>query len=319
MLQGFFMWFVLCVRFRQLIRLLQAAGWGILLVLLVVTAGLWIPLMARFSALNVLQVAVLGLFSGSALQLFRPDFRFLRQAALPAWRICLLDTLLLLSPFAVLLLVFGNWPAALTLPAGGLLANWLPAGRMAGALARKARFTLPFLPPDLFEFHTAVRRYPPAWLLVAALQAGSGFHIAFFLVAVALGLLLLGTVFEFAEPKELLPSGKPELWRKWRRNSAAIQFFFLPAYGLALFGQPEYAWLVLYAALSLAVLLTLLFFYKYSVWQPGLERLGGGPFAAIGMLCVLLPGGILIALPMSIWTARKAFRRMTNWWAEFKM
>lgn len=297
--------------------MLDATGWGILLVLLLVTAGLWIPALARLVEVGPGLSGFLGFLLGGLVQSGRPDRSFLNKTAFPAWKVGLTDLFLALLPGALLLFIMGNWPAALCFWGAGLVAAIIPAGQLSGISRRKARFSIPLIPPDLFEWHTAIRRYPLGWLLVALLQLGAGFHIAFFLSAVAIGLMLLGAVFEFAEPKELLPGDRRALLRKWRRYALALHLFFLPAYGLGAIGQWEHIWLVLYAVLALETMLALVFFYKYSVWQPGLERLSGSVFTAIGLVLVLLPGGILAALPMAVWTAVKAVRRMQYWWNEY--
>ncbi len=302
------MLFFLAVRLRQAFRLLRMAGWGILLILLFVTAGIWAPALSQFGGLSPVFAGALGWLLAGSVHFGRSDAAFIRQMELSAGQVFLLDTGLMLLPGSMLLLGLGNWPAALAFLSGvGVLA--LPAGRLAGRWRKKARFSLPFIPRDLFELRAAVRRYPLAWALAGLVQLGAAYHIAFFLGAVAAGLLLLGTVFEFSEPKELLPDSRRALLSKWRRNALVLHLFYLPAYGLAALGQPGHGWLILYAAAALETVLALLFFYKYSVWRPGAERVSGGVFTAIGLLLVLLPGGLLAAIPMAVWVGWKGLRR----------
>jgi len=308
------MWFLFSVRLKQVYRMLNATGWGILLVLLVVTAGLWIPALARLAEIGPVLAGALGFLLGILIQSSRADRTFLQKVELPTWKIYLLDLSMALLPVSLLLLVLGNWLAAPCFLCAGLLAALLPAGQLTGVGNWKARFEIPLIPPDLFEWRAAIRRFPLGWLLVGVLQWGAGFHIAFPLVSLGAGLMLLGAVFEFAEPKELLPIDQRALLRKWRRYALALHLFFLPGYLIAAFWQWEYIWLILYAALALEAMLALLFFYKYSVWQPGLERVSGSVFTAIGLVLVLLPGGILAALPMAVWTGAKALRRMAYWY-----
>ena len=78
--------------------------------------------------------------------------------------------------------------------------------------------------------------------------------------------------------------------------------------------QWSYYWLLLYAILALETLLALAFFYKYTLWQPGMQRLTGSLYAAIGMLLVLVPGGILAAIPLAVWTTVRGVQRLDNWW-----
>lgn len=302
------MMFFLKVRLRQAFRLLRMAGWGILLILVLVTAGIWAPALSHLGGMSPVFACGLGWLLVGIVHLGRSDAPFIRQMELPAGQVFLLDTGLMLLPGSMLFLGLGNWPAALAF-LSGIVVLALPAGCLAGRWQKKARFSLPFIPCDLFELRAAVRRYPLGWALAGLLQLGATHHIAFFLGAVAAGLLLLGTVFEFLEPKELLPDSRRALLSKWRRNALALHLFYLPAYGLAALGQSGHGWLILYAAAALETLLALLFFYKYSIWRPGSERISGGVFTAIGLLLVFLPGGILAAIPMAVWVGWKGLRR----------
>ncbi|MCC6459179.1 MAG: hypothetical protein IT260_01835 [Saprospiraceae bacterium] len=302
------MGFLILVRCQQLLRLLRAAGWGLLLVLLVVTAGVWAPGLLRLSSVPPFWLSGLGLLLAGSVHLGRSDGSFIHQMPFPPWQTCLIDTALLLLPGSLLLVAIGNWPAALAFFAG-LAVVVLPLGGLSGRWRKKARFKVLFLPPDLFELRSAVRGLPVGWLLAFLLQLGAGWHIAAFVGAVVLVLVLLGTVFEALEPKELLPRNRRALLRKWRRNALALHLFFSPAYVLALLWQTEFYWLILYAAVAIECLLALLFFYKYALWYPGREQLGSSVFTAIGLLLVVLPGGILVALPMAVWAGWKGLRR----------
>ena len=309
------MWFLITIRFRQLYRMLRATGWGILAVLVLVTAGLWIPALVRLETLTPTLALGAGLVLAAFIHFNRSDGSLTRQMALPVGQTGLVDTALALSPGVVLLLLMGNWPAALAFT-GGLAVAALPMGGLAGAWRKKAKFSIPVLPADLFEWRSGIRRYPLGWLLSGLLQWGAGLHMGFFLAALGIGLVLLGTLFESLEPKELLPEGQYALLRKWRRYALALHIFFLPAYTLGLLGQAMPFWLVLYGLAALETLLALLFFYKYSVWRPGLEQATGSAFTTIGLLLVLIPGGILAAVPLAGWVAYKGIRQMNQWWGK---
>lgn len=303
------MGFLFMVRLLQAFRLLRGAGWGILVILVLVTAGIWAPVLMSLVDLTPQLAGGLGIFIAATLHLGRSDAQFIRQMRWPVWQICLLDTCLFLLPGAILFLVLGNWSAAAAFCTGlGVIA--LPAGGFAGQWTKKAGFPVPLIPVTLFEWRASIRRYLPFWVLAGLLQLGAFHHIAFFLVAIATGMLLLGAVFEFLEPKELVPPNRKALLSRWRQNALALHLFYAPGYVLALAGHPGQFWLILYAGAALETLLALSFFYKYSVWSPGLERVSGGVFTAIGMLLALVPGGLLIAIPMSIWISWKAVRRM---------
>jgi hypothetical protein len=308
------MWFLFSLRIKQAFRLFRETGWGILLVLVVVTAGVWVPALARLAALSPGLAFGAGIVLAGWLHLGRSDGTLIKQTALPAWKICLLDTALALLPVGLFLLLATNYTAAAAW-FGGLAVVLLPNSTLAKVQYRRLRFDVPGLPVSLFELRTAVRSFPVGWVLALLLQMGVWYHIAFLLAAVAWGLMLVSITFQFLEPVALLPRDKHALWVKWRQYALILFAFFLPGFLQALIWQSDYLWLILYAAAAFQTYLMLTFFYKYAVWRPGLQGLSGNTYSLIGLLLVLMPGGLLIALPMA---ARAAFRARTtiqNWCA----
>lgn len=303
------------IRIKQAYRLLQETGWAILLVLVVVTAALWVPALDKLSQATPSQALFLSLIIGLALQLSRKDRTFLQQLALPAPLVCLADLCLLLGMPAAFLLATGNYLAALAM-AGGLGAALLPPGLAAGIRTGRANLSLAVIPLFLFELRATGRQQAGGWLLTALLQAGIWLHIGFFLGTLLLGLVLLSSSFEYLEPKELLPVHHRELIRKWRRTAAIFHLFFSPAYLQVLIWQPGYFWLLVYAIAALETQLALVFFYKYALWQPGVQRLSATLYTAIGLILILLPGGILIAVPLAAWTTRRGLKRIKQWWSR---
>lgn len=305
------MLFFLQLRFRQIHRLLRHAGWGILLFLLLVTAGVWLPQLERLAQAPAYALSGAGIFLAGYVHLGRKDVAFLYQTSLPAGTICLLDLVLVLTPGVLFFLAVGNPSGALAF-GSGLATLALPPGLLAGMGGHRTVARRTGVPLDLFEWRSAARRHFWGWLVAAALQAGVWFHLGFFLAAVALTLVLVSAVFDYAEPAVLLPAGRAALLRKWRRYALCWHLFLLPAYGQGLLAQSVSPWLVLYAAGALEVLLAWSYFYKYARWRPG--RVGGGGIApALGLLLVLLPGGILAVFPMACWAMTGALRRMRDW------
>ena len=201
------MHYFILIRLKQAYRLLQEAGWGLLLVLIVVTAALWIAALDELARATPYTVLALSLLTGFGIQLSRTDRSFLEKLTTPTWKVYLGDLCLVLAPLALFLVLVGNLsaaPAMLT----GLVAALFPPGILAGVWTRKSTIRIPFLPPGLFELQAAVRRYPWAWAAAFLLQFGVWHHFAFFLGAKFIGLILLGSTFEYLEPKDLLPADR---------------------------------------------------------------------------------------------------------------
>jgi len=306
------MGFLCTLRLRQVYRALRETGWGILLVLLLVTAGLWVPALTRLADLSPVLAGAVGLVFADWLHLGRRDGTFLQQTALPAWKVCLLDTGLLLLPGVVFFLLSKNYGAAAAWGCG-IAAVLLPNGALANMRYLAPKFTLPGVPLNLFEWQTSFRGFPAGWLLAVFLQFGAWYHIAFLLAAIILGMLLWSMAFQYVEPIALLPRSTRALFAKWRQYALWTLVFFLPGVLLAAAWQTDYTWLILYAVVALEIYLMLVFFYKYAVWRPGLQGVSGNSHAMIGLLLVLMPGGLLIALPMAARAAFRARKKVANW------
>jgi len=306
------MGFLCKLRLKQLYRALRETGWGILLVLVVVTAGLWIPALARVADLSPTIAGAAGLVLAAWLHLGRRDGIFLQQTALPAWKICLLDTALILLPGIIFFLLSANYRAAAAWGCG-IAVVLFPNSALANVQYLAPKFTLPGVPLSLFEWHASLRSFPAGWPAVVLLQFGAGYHIAFLLVAVILGMMLISTMFQHLEPIALLPRNSRVMWAKWRQYALLVPMFFLPGVLQALIWQTDYVWLILYAAVALETYLLLAFFYKYAVWRPGLQGISGNSYSLIGLLLVLMPGGLLIALPMAAWAVFRARTTLRLW------
>lgn len=305
------MGFLCKLRWKQIYRALRETGWGILLVLLLVTAGLWAPALLRLAGLSPGLAAAAGFGIAGWLHLGRKDGSFLQQTALPAWKVCLLDTGMLLFPGTIFFLFSANYAAAAAW-SSGIAVVLLPNGALANMRYISPKFTLPGVSFGLFEWHTSLRFFPAGWLLAVFLQLGAWYHIAFLLAAVILGMLLVSMMFQFVEPITLLPRDTHAMWAKWRRYLLLFLVFFLPGILQALIWQRDYGWLTLYALVTLETYLTLVFFYKYAVWRPGLQSISNNSHSLIGLLLVLMPGGLLVALPMAARAVYRAQKKLTN-------
>lgn len=305
------MGFLCKLRLSQFYRALRETGWGILLAMLVVTAGLWAPALLRLADLSPGLAGAAGFVIAGWLHLGRKDSGFLQQTALPAWKVCLLDTGLLLLPGTVFFLFSANYAAAAW--SSGIAVVLLPNGALANMRYISPKFTVAGVPFQLFELHTSFRGFPAGWLLAGLLQLGTWHHIAFLLASVILGMLLVSTMFQYLEPVALLPGSTGAMWAKWRQYALLILVLFTPGILPAIVWQPDYFWLILYAVIALETYLMLAFFYKYAVWRPGLQGISGNSYSLIGLLLVLMPGGLLIAWPMTAWVAFRANKQMASW------
>lgn len=309
------MWFLCKLRFKQAYRLLQETGWGILLILVLVTAGLWAPALIWLSDLPARHALVIGLALAGWLHLWRSDRDFLHQTERHPWKVYFLDTSLLLLPGTIFFLLSKNFDAAAAWYFGAVVVL-LPGSTLANIRYMQPRFDVPWMPVQWFELYTSLRSFPAGWVLAALLQLGTWDHIAFFVAAIVWGLMLASSMFQTIEPGVLLPRGQRSLLAKWRHYALLWFIFYLPGTVQALIWQTDYLWLVAYALVALEAYLALVFFYKYAVWRPGLQGLSGNAYGAVGILLVLIPGMLLIALPMVVWAAFRARKKVANWNGE---
>jgi hypothetical protein len=288
------------IRFRclQLVRMVRTAGIGILLAMLVVTVPFWTKGLVALGGISVGTLAVLSVGGCTVLHLFRSDADFLAKGGLSIRQNALADYLLVCGALSIVPLVCFNWvavPAAFA----GLVAVVLPLGALVSHHTSRARFALAWLPPKAIEWRYLLRTQWPILLLAAALIFFSYIHVGFYAVPMTLVAGMLPAAFEHLEPDVLRPVDHRAMLSRWRTNARWMYLWLVPTAAYFLFFH--FAWwpMVLYAVLAYESLLGLLTAYKYHAWQPGRRRLYGGGIPTIAAMASIIPGGLVVLLPLA--------------------
>jgi hypothetical protein len=296
---------LLTLRLRQAARLLHSAGPGYLLLLLLVTAGLWLSVLGSLNELTPAVALVLGALLVGLVHLRRGDIAFLLKLEVPIRALLLCEYLLLLLPITILILLFGRSEAAGTFWASGTLSLILPlhtsTGRRYGWMP-----ALHWLPLRLFELRIALRRNWLGFGLAWGLGLASFQHFAFYIASAAITGLLLMPAFEAFEAKDLIHYSQNFLWKKFGQNLQAVLIAMIPATTLLLLFQPAYWFLAAGALVYFTFLLFFAIIYKYACYRPGLKSVPPGNFTAIYLILLLIPGGILANFVLCIIYYRRA-------------
>jgi hypothetical protein len=304
------MLFWLRFRLAQVYRLLQDTGWGILLLLIVVTAGLWLRALQGLSVLADWQIGAAAHAGIGFLHLRRADGRFLRQSQRHLPDLLLIDYGLILLPFALFLGLFFRFWAVI-----GLLTAlaWAFAPLRAELRTSDQKvLPLPVISPVAFEWYHIIRSQGLLLLLGILLQLGTGRHFGFFAGGAALVLLTLPAGFDYVGPHTMLPQSSPEFVRRWRALAKVLHLTLLPGYLLMLAFQIKYWWLALYVFGAAEIYLLLCFVFKLHSWQPDRARAYNATVLGLSWMFLLLPGLIVVPLGQGLWFFRKIRQRFFN-------
>jgi hypothetical protein len=297
-------------RLQQSWRLIQTAGLGLLLVGLVVTAGItatvvaWL-LQATPQALSAVSIALCGYVHWS-----RADTRLLRQLHGPAWRFYLIDYGLICVLLALAPLYQGHFLGVITAFAGMLWAFSPVAPALP--IRNSIRMNWSWLPADAFEWRYNIRQQGLGWVLLALpILLATYWHWGFFMTFMVIFLLLLPAGYDHLEPPALFPATRAVALKRWRAQAKVLYVLLLPAWGWLLLTQFKWWWLGLYLLVAAELLLLLCTTYKWYVWAPSRRRVLNGNVISIGMLGLLIPGGIIGTLGLTIYyfiRSKKTFR-----------
>ncbi len=290
------------LRFRllQIVRMVRTAGIGILLAMLVVTLPMWTNGLVGLGAIVPASMAALSAGACGLLHLFRSDADFLRKGALPLWQYALADYLLICAVIALAPLAAANWISVLAAFAG-LVCTGLPMGMFLSKKSQRARFALQWLPPQAIEWRLLLRAQWPILLLTALLVVPCYIHVGFYGVAMTLAAGLLPAAFEYLEPFALRPPHRTAMLRRWRANARWMYLWLVPTGAYFLYFHAAWWPMVLYVVLVYESLLALFTAYKYHAWQPGRRRLYGGGIATVGTLAAIMPGGLVVLVPLAVY------------------
>ena len=292
--------FWLQFRLRQFIRVLRAAGLGILLVLVVLTMPFWAKGMVHLSEMDIFSMGVIAFIGIGLLHLLRTDHLFLRKGHLSLWQYYVVDYGCLCCLLAFIPLINGHWWTALVAFSGLFWAIVSP-GLWLTNKSERQKLSLRWLPPPAFEWRMILRTQWPIWLFLFVLILFCPIHVGFYAVGMVFPAMFLASGYEHLEPYIMRPSNFQAFIGRWRSNARWLYLWLVPTSLYFLFFHPQWWPLVVYHWLNYEAYLALLSIYKYNAWAPGRRRIYGGAITTVGGMSVLMPGGLIVLVGMAIW------------------
>jgi hypothetical protein len=300
--------FWITFRLRQVMRLLHAAGLGLLLVLLVVTVGLWLKVLTLFFEAPDWGIAAMVHAALAWIHYQRRDEAFLRQSLRPVWQFALADYVLLLVPLCLLLAFAERY---LAIPGVMTATLWalIPLRKPGAALRAQPLFSLAWIPFRAYEWYFVVRAQWPLLILGLLFFGATIFHFGFFIAGCFIGLMSLPLGFEHLAPANMQAQTYREWWQRWRLLAKVMHGYLLPGYLTLLLFQGAYWPLGLYAAFAFESFLLLCFTGSALAWQPERRRIYGDSLNAVMLILLLIPGGVLVVAGLAIWRLIKIYNR----------
>ncbi len=174
----------------------------------------------------------------------RKDIPFLKKVFVKRWRwVIILEAVVIYH-----ILLFGNIHYTADSMALFSLPLFILLGFISPVIRHDAAFHWNFIPDDLFEWKSFLRKN--TWLATLGLVIiwCSAYHPVTFILAAVLALDYLSHIYELNENKEMLEMyfRKYTLKQKLRRNSLFVNALLLPAYGLFLILHPAESLYILY-------------------------------------------------------------------------
>jgi len=205
-----------------------------------------------------------------------------------------------------------NWWPMLFGQATIFLIAFLPLSQKS-ILERKTFLPLGWIPTDLYEWRMAFRRYGVLLILIWLIGVLGFWFVGATMVSIILFTLMMTSIFEVLENKEmLLSNGHPKtiVQRKCLRHFQWLNLIFLPHHILffALHAKYWYIWLAV--VLSSGAIISFAIFKKYSSWMPKRKRIYSS--TQVGLFCLFgyFPFFWPVAIAWFIIFYRKANKRM---------
>ncbi|UTW64355.1 hypothetical protein KFE98_09515 [bacterium SCSIO 12741] len=304
------------LRVRQFFRQAREVGWVFIILVAGLTVGVWGRAIPFVQEADEMHMAGAGLAFALSVHLKRRDFPFLSKLQLPIRLALTVEYSLMLLPFSLLIVWIGSLSQGIAFFASGLAVVILGANTLSGRGGGKWPWDLGrYLPLDLFEWKSSLRRYPLAWVVAYGLLIFTWYHPLFLIFGVIIVLLLLLSLYEEVEPQVLFPKSATELRRKWWRQSIGLQITLFPFYLILLATRADFWFVIPVAILLLGMLQSFFLFNKYASYIPFEKALPSSVTHSVFAALLIIPGGLIINLFWCYGQYKKAVKMLTQFYA----
>lgn len=309
--------YILRLRAKQLYRILQDIGWVLLAVFLLVSFGMFFSAGASLMKIDS-WYAIPGWFILLlSIDYSRKDKAFLVsifQDTKSLWLHYLTEYTLMSLPILVFQSFLQNWLVLLLLIIVILLISWL-ALHLIRAETTFSKLSLSFIPIRFFEFKFFVESNGFAFLMLWFVGMCGIFHYAFLLIFLFIVVFILPSMLVHFEPREMIKYHHLFIWKKVL-NIALPTFAYisLPVI-FTLWFQADMAGVVLYGVACVLVSYFMALVLKYGAYSPARPKYEMSNIAAVLLLLVVLPGGILITLFYTLLKYNSAHKNLKSLYA----
>lgn len=309
---------LLQLRLLQTYRMLKEVGILLLLLLVFVSIAFVSSLALALVQSSFWESFILGNILIASIHFSRPDLGFLQIYTSTIFRLRILlwaEYLLALSPLVIMVGLYLNGGAIAGLLLSSFLIFILPV-RRSSFLWKSWNPPLKWVPGPLFELRSLLRRRLVFALIIYLVGYLSFVHIAFFILCVIAGSLLISTAFEWVEPPALIKWEKHFFSKKIMQHTIFIQGLLMPIYlEVLIFHTADYI-IAIFGIIMIQLFLIFSIFYKYAFYHPKAVKISQSINHALFFLFLLIPGFQVISILICVWYGVKANKNMSYFWNE---
>jgi hypothetical protein len=309
--------FILQLRLRQLYRMLHEIGWVLLAVFLVVSAGMFFSLS---SSLMKIQSLYAGPVFGIILLMIdyaRKDKAFLIsifEAKKDLWFHFLVEYFIVSIPIFLFQLFYQHWLSAFLIIVSVFLVSFI-ALYSKNSEVTLSKVSFPFIPIRYFEFKFHFESAWFAYLFLWIVGMGGVIHYALLLIFLFLTAMLLPSMLTSFEAREMLKFSPFFIWKKTVNIIFPISVYILIPVVLTLWFHAEMFGVISYGVACVWVAGFMSIVLKYVSYTPIRPKFEMSNIAAVLLLFMLLPGGILITLTYSLFKSSAAQKNLKSQYA----
>jgi len=290
------------LRLYQTWRMLLSVGWGLLALFLIISVGIFFPLLN-----NILKASHLLSVPGCliiiiVLDVYRKDKLFLRTVfkGYKTLSMYLAVEYTVITLPVWLFQVFNNFVTAFII----LISCWLMAWLSRYIVTRQhtsTKKTLNFIHLSFFELKFFIERNPIGCFVFWLLGVSCIIHIGLYIFWMFILFMSIPEIFRHYESRDMLHWKNDFLFEKIKKYILIFGLITLLSSILSIAFHPDMFLVVLYLNICLFSAIILNIVMKYAGYTPVFHASAVSNISGILTLIMLFPGGVIITIGYSIW------------------
>jgi hypothetical protein len=304
-------------RIKQFFRSIREIGTPLFIILLIVTTGLTFKVLVFLSEVQGIEMAFFSFFIIASIHSTRKDSHFLKSLDVSRPLLFFAEYSMFLLPVSILLLFLGKMIPAIYWQLGMLPILFFPTGKLKNNKVAPL-FNLDKISVKYFEIKLGSRKMFFTIVLLYFVALGCSFFIGTMILFSIFLLLILPTLIENFEPKEMIALEYEKgnfVKNKVVNHFLIFQIALLPHYLMFLFYHQEmwYLGLACFIGLGLGIIFNIV--YKYASYRPNVPKMFSNSFQAIFLGTLLMPGFVIVSIGLIIYFWRKANNNLAYYYA----